>query len=756
MSAILTEQENDSRPAAVFDPRSFNASALESQVKRNAEGLAELELLVEGARCGACLAKIEGGLRRQPGVHQARLNLTTGRLTLGWDGPAARAGALAATVQDLGYRVVPFDSGRLTEAEAERQRAEGMLLRSLAVAGFAAANVMLLSVSVWSGTWDGTDGAMGPATLGLLHWFSALIALPAIAYAGRPFFYSAMAALGAGRLNMDVPISLAVLLTGGMSLFETMRGGEVVYFDSAVTLLFFLLLGRFLDHRARGQARGAATRLLALRAATATVLEADGTTCAVPAESVAPGSSVLVAAGERLAVDGTVADGRSTVDTSLITGESLPRTVAPGETVYAGTLNLDTPLKVTASAAGADTLMAEVLRLLELAEQRRARFVVLADRVAAIYAPGVHLLALVTFLAWLTFSTVGWQSALLIAVAVLIVTCPCALALAVPAVQVAASGRLYRHGILLKSATALERLAQIDTIVFDKTGTLTLGQLALEEPVETTAACRENLALAAGMAVRSRHPLARALVQACPDAPPLEGVIEHSGRGLSMASDEGEVRLGSRAWCAIEGPGDPAPELWLTRPGRPAQCFRFHDRPRADAERVIAALGERGYAVEMLSGDREAVAAGLARSLGIEAWRAECKPADKAARLAALAEQGRKVLMVGDGLNDAPSLAGAHASLSPADGLDIAQSAADAVFQGADLAPVVELLETARRAERLVYQNFSLAFLYNAVAIPLAMAGLVTPLLAALAMSTSSIAVTGNALRLVRGGSRLP
>ncbi len=756
MSVILTEQENDSRPAPGFDPRSFNASALASQVRRTADGFAELELLVEGARCGACLAKIEGGLRRQRGVRQARLNLSTGRLTLGWDGPANRAADLAAAVQDMGYQVVPFESSRVTEAEAERERTEGLLLRSLAVAGFAAANVMLLSVSVWSGTWEGTDGAMGPATLGLLHWFSALIALPAIAYAGRPFFHSAAAALGAGRLNMDVPISLAVLLTGGMSLFETMRGGDVVYFDSAVTLLFFLLLGRFLDHRARGQARGAATRLLALRAATATVLDERGKTCAVPADSVTPGGIVLVAAGERLAVDGTVADGRSTVDTSLITGESLPRTVGPGETVYAGTLNLDAPLKLTASAAGADTLMAEVLRLLELAEQRRARFVVIADRVASVYAPAVHLLALVTFLGWLAFASVGWQGALLVAVAVLIVTCPCALALAVPAVQVAASGRLYRRGILLKSATALERLAQVDTIVFDKTGTLTLGRLALAEPGEAKAEFRDNLALAAGMAARSHHPLARALVQACPDAPPVDGVTEHAGRGLSVARDDGEVRLGSRAWCGIEGPGDPAPELWLTRPGRPAQRFLFNDRPRADAGRVIAALRQRGYAVEMLSGDREAVAAGLARQLGIEAWRAECKPADKAARLATLAEQGRKVLMVGDGLNDAPSLAGAHASLSPADGLDIAQSAADAVFQGTDLAPAVELLETAKRAERLVYQNFALAFLYNAIAIPLAMAGLVTPLLAAIAMSTSSIAVTGNALRLARGRIRLP
>jgi len=704
------------------------------------EGRHTLDFMVEGVHCGGCVAKIERALADEPGVMRARVNLSTRRLALEWSGDAARGNALANAVSKLGYGLVPYDPARLAKADHDEEKT---LLRAMAVAGFAAANVMLLSVSIWAGHFQD----MGPATRSLMHWFSALIALPAILYAGRPFFRSAWNALKVRRTNMDVPISLAVLLAGAMSLHETIVGGPHAYFDSAVTLLFFLLVGRFLDRRARGRARQAGERLLALRARAVTVIEPDGLRRSLPPESVEAGMTVLVAAGERIGVDGQVLSGVSEIDQSLITGEAMPQAIGEGAAVFAGTLNGSGPLTVRVSGAGEDTLLAEIARLMEAAEQRRAKYVALADRVARLYAPVVHSLALAAFLGWWLLGGVAWQPALLIAVAVLVITCPCALGLAVPAVQVIASGRLLRQGVLLKSATALERFAQVDTVVFDKTGTLTEGVPVLR--VDATADAGA-LRLAASLAGASRHPLARALVRAEPDAPVAEGVTETAGLGLSLETGAGEMRLGSRVWCGVKETGEIGPELWFARPGRKPVRFAFVERLRSDAVPAVAALKARGFAVELLSGDRPATVASIAGELGIEVWRGGQSPADKCARLSELAVEGRRVLMVGDGLNDAPALAAAHVSLSPSSAADLSQTAADAVFQGDRLAPVLETLATARRAGRLVGQNFGLALSYNLVAIPVAVAGLVTPLIAALAMSASSIAVIANALRLAR------
>lgn len=702
------------------------------------DGTASLHLMVDGLHCAACVWLIETVLARQPETIEARVNLTTRRLRLRWRGGSDAAARLVGLVQRLGYRVVPYDPERVQSLAASEER---RLLRALAVAGFAAGNVMLLSIAVWSGL----DGGMGAATRAFFDWISALIALPAIAYAGQPFFRSAWSALARGRTNMDVPISIGVTLAAGLSLYETITGGRHAYFESAAMLLFFLLIGRYLDLRARGRARSAAEQLVGLMAEPATVIGADGAPKRVPAASVAAGATVLVAAGERVAVDGTVASGRSSVDKSLIDGEALPAPIAPGSAVLAGMVNLQAPVSITVTATGERTFLAEIVRLMEAAEQGRARLVALADRVARLYAPAVHSLALVTFLAWLLLGP--WQSALVNAVAVLIITCPCALGLAVPAVQVIASGRLMRRGILLKSPTALERLAEIDTVVFDKTGTLTLGRLELEAPPPDGAALR----LAAGLAAVSRHPLSQALRRACPEAPALADVREHPGEGLAAAGSDGEIRLGSRGFCSVAtGEDDGRPELWLARPGKQAVRFVFGDALRPDAASVVAALKRSGKQVLLLSGDRREAVAAIAAALGIADWHAGLKPGEKAARLAALAAEGHKPLMVGDGLNDAPALAAAWCSISPASAADVSQTAADAVFQGTSLGAVTELVAVARQSQRLVRENIGFAILYNALAVPLAMLGLVTPPLAALAMSSSSLIVVGNALRLSR------
>jgi len=702
-----------------------------------------LDLLIENLHCPGCMSRIEGAFDGLPDVTEARVNLTARRLRLRWQGVAARADELARKVEALGYKIVPY---RAEAAGGGRDETGRRLLRALAVAGFAAANIMLLSVSVWAGA----ESDMGPATRTLMHTLSALIALPAVAYAGRPFFDSAFAALRNRALNMDVPISLAVLLATGMSLFETLRGGPHAYFDAAVMLLFFLLVGRYLDNLARARARSAAERLAVLGGAVAHLVTEHGTR-PVPADRLEPGDLVAVAAGDRIPADGVVAHGLSDIDTGLVTGETAPRPAGPRDRVLAGTVNLTGALQVRVAAAGNDTVLAEIARLTEAAEQQRSRYVRLADRAARLYAPAVHLAALTTFVGWLALGGLAWQPALLIAVSVLIITCPCALGLAVPVVQVIASGRLMQAGVLVKQGDALERLATINSVVFDKTGTLTAGA---PKPVGLDEISREDLVLAGRLAVASRHPLCCALAAALGSPAPFAGIQEHPGRGLTAEIEGERVRLGSRTWCGV--PEDSAgahagPELWLARGEQSPVRFAFTDALRADAARTVALLRAEGLDVELLSGDRPRAVEDAARAAGIETWRAAQTPADKVARLEELAASGRRVLMVGDGLNDAPALSAALVSMSPADAADISRTAADLVFQGQALAPVLHALHVARASRRLALQNFALAALYNLVAVPVAMAGLATPLIAALAMSGSSLAVTLNALRLRLG-----
>ena len=504
-----------------------------------------------------------------------------------------------------------------------------------------------------------------------------------------------------------------------------------------------------LDHRARGRARATAEQLLALRTIDVTVLQADGTTLRRGQQQVAEGERVLVATGERIGVDGVVEHGSAILDASLVTGESLPVVAEPGTAVFAGTLNLGAALTIRAAATGDATLLAECVRLIEAAEARRGRFVVLADRVARRYAPAVHLCALATFLWWFFVAGVPVGQALLTASAVLIITCPCALALAVPAVQVIATGRLFRAGMLLKSPTALERLAAVDTVVFDKTGTLTEPLLALTGQTNTDAV-RE----AAAMAASSRHPLARSLAAAAGPVAPVDGVTEHPGRGLSRMTPDGEIRLGSRAFCGNPDDAATGPEMWLARPGAAPVRFGFDERPRADARTTIRLLLDMGMTVRLVSGDRPGQVARVASILGIEDWRAGCSPVDKVALLEDWGAHGSKILMVGDGLNDGPALAAASVSASPATAADVSQTVADLVFQGAELAPVAVALRTARQAQTVTWQNLLLSIGYNVVMVPLAVTAWVTPWLAAAAMSSSSLLVMANSLRLHRGADR--
>jgi len=702
-----------------------------------------VSLVVDSMHCGACMATVERTLRRIAGVQDARVNLSSRRVNVAFDAAVTGPQPLIDALAREGY---PAAEAVETAGKQDARRADD-LLRRLGVAGFAAANVMLLSVSVWAGAVSDMDDTVAS----LFHWLSALIAMPSIAYAAQPFFRSAGGALRARRLNMDVPISLGIILATAMSLFQTMRGSHQVYFDAAIMLTFFLLIGRYLDEQVRIKARGAAENLLGLKALTAAVLDAEGRVERMPARALAPGMRIHVAAGERIPVDGRILSGSAEIDESLITGETLPRMAGPGDSVHAGTINMTTAITVEATATDDNTLLAEIARLMHAAEQGRGQYVRLADRAARVYAPAVHILGASTFVGWM-MAGAGWETALTYAIAVLIITCPCALALAVPAVQVAATSRLFGKGVIVKAGDGLERLANVDTIVFDKTGTLTRGEPVLRNGADVSEA---TLAAAASLAIASRHPYSKAVVSAARErsvaVAAAPGVLEVPGSGLvAPCASGGELRLGSASW-AEDGGGAAearAGSLWFLDAEGRAIALDFEDAVRPDAAETVSALKAAGYLVCLVSGDRSETVSDVAGSVGIDAWWAGVKPDGKIAFVEDLKARGRTVLMVGDGLNDAPALAAADASISPSTAADVSQTAADAVFQGQALAPILETIRVARASQRMSLQNFAIAIGYNIVFVPLAVAGHVTPLIAALAMSLSSIAVTVNALRL--------
>lgn len=706
-------------PAADFAP---HARALEGGEQR-------LELMVAGLNCGACVWLIEQALAGEPDVLAARLALATRRLNLVWRGAPDRANDFVALLARLGFRAAPWSSACLRVTED----AEGkVLVRSLGIAAFGAINVMLLSVGVWAG-WD-----MGEATRATMHWLAALVGLPVVLVAGLPIYHSALDSLRARRLNIDVAVSAGVLATAAMSLSEAIRNGPFTWFDSATALLALLLAGRILDRAARRRARQAMAELLAMQEGSVVRLREGGNAETVPLGNARAGDRILVALGERLRLDAVLEEGDTQLDVSAITGESLPRPASGGDALPAGAINLGVPFVAQVTHAAADGSLAAIAQLLERGEQARGRFVQIADRAVRFYVPAVHGAAVLTFLGWWLFMGVGWQAALVPAVATLIVTCPCGFALAVPAVQAVAVGSLFRRGVLVANGTALERLASADHVVLDKTGTLTIGHPTLLPGNWTEA----QLGAAAGLARNSRHPMAQALAASAPDALPRAGVREVPGRGL----EADDVRLGSVTFIGLSEP-DPGPTLWFREGASEPVAFHFADQLRPDAQASLERLSRLGLSVELLSGDAARAVRAIAQQAGIRDWTAQALPEEKAARIELLRAGGRRPLMVGDGINDAAALAGAHVSVCLGEGTDLARTAADLIICGQKLEALPMAVATARGAQRLMRQNIAFSLIYNVVAIPLAITGVVTPLIAALVMASSSLVVTVNALR---------
>lgn len=688
-------------------------------------------LIVPGMHCAGCMGKVERGLTALAGVETARVNLSARQVSVTHE-EAVHVPDLVDALERIGFSSQPRGDDLATPASAVKP-----LLAPLAVAGFACMNVMLLSVSVWSGA--------GGATRDLFHWLSAGIGIPAILYAGRVFFASAWGALKHGRTNMDVPISIGVLLATGLSFYETLTHGVEAWFDGTLMLLLFLLAGRVLDAMMRDRARAGVDALLRQAATGAMVVARDNSVQWLAARDLLAGMVIRVGAGERLAADGVIVAGRTRLDQSLLTGESAPVPAHVESAVHAGMLNMDAPVDVRVTAAGADTTLAEIARLMEAAGQHRSAYVRIADRASRLYAPAVHTLAALSFAGWM-LAGAGIYHSLVIAISVLIITCPCALGLAVPVAQVVASSALMRGGVMVKDGGALERIARVDRALIDKTGTLTMGR-PLPDPVVVARLPEEMAQVALALASHSRHPLSQALAEALGargiTAAPLTDVVEVAGEGmranwlgLRVALRRPEGTQAARGMVAA-----------LDIEGQQAWVIPFADRLRPDYAQAIAWLRDQGVTPEILSGDRGQAVVDAACATGLFA-RAGVSPEGKQQAIAALHAAGHRVLMAGDGLNDGPALAAADASIAPGSASDVGRQAADFVFMGDSLLALPRAVAGARATMRVVRQNFALAIGYNLLAVPLAIAGYVTPLLAAVAMSTSSLIVIGNSLRL--------
>ncbi|MEO0390022.1 MAG: heavy metal translocating P-type ATPase, partial [Pseudomonadota bacterium] len=677
-----------------------------------------VHIALPAIHCAGCIAGVERVLAAAPGLRAARVNLGRRRVRAVVAPGQGAAPALTA-LRAAGYEAHELDDAALGVAQDDAA-GRGLLAR-MAVAGFGMMNVMALSVAVWSGAAQATEA--------LFQWIAAAIALPTLIFAAVPFFNSAGRVLLRGRVNMDVPIALAILLATASSLHETVLGsGRHTWFEAALMLTLFLLVGRYLDHRARASARSAAAELTALEIPRATILDGEARRTIAVAD-ISIGDRIALSAGARAPVDG-VAEGDATLDRSAITGEAAPAAIRAGDAVCAGEAVIGGPVTLRATATAEDSTLRRLAALVDVAETGRHRYSGVAERAAALYAPFVHALAAIGFAGWWLCAQ-DLHTAIGVATSVLIITCPCALALAVPAVTAHMTAQLFRNGVLLKSETALERLADVNCVLFDKTGTLTEGAAVLPDLNDEVAGIVLALARA------SDHPVSRALSAA------LAGRTPQTVTAIRDVAGDGVYGMW-RGTCVHLGRAAHGNALHI---GVRTIALPIEERLRPGAVEAVAALQASGYEVRMVTGDDDARARAMAGRVGITHIHAALRPEEKSALVARLQSEGRRVLMVGDGINDAVALSTAAVSLAPASALDAARVASDGVLLSADLQAVPRTLTTGRRALRRIRQNLWISSAYNVVAIPIAMIGIATPLIAALAMSASSLSVVGNAVR---------
>ncbi len=737
----LRAEQGDRVGEDAADFAAWDRADIQREHSREVEGGREITLLVEGMRCAACAWLIDRALQRVEGVGETRANAVTGRVRLRWDPVRVPLSSALARLAALGYRAHLAPGEAL---ERERLRERRTLMLRLGVAALGTLQSMMFAEALYLDF----SNQMPAATRDFFRWLAFLLATPVVFYAGWPFIAGMLRELRARHLGMDTLIASSVLLAYGGSLVETLRGGPHVWIDAAVMFVFLLLAARAIEGFARQHANVGVDRLARARPALAWRLDAAGHAVQVPLAELVAGDHIRVDLGETVAADGELLDAGE-FDESLLTGESRPVSRQPGETALAGSQCRVGPVRLRVTRTGQDTRLSHLVRLVEQAQGQRPRLARIADGIAARFVGGLLASAVAVFALWWWIDA---ARAFEVMLAVLVVSCPCALSLAVPAALAAAHGALARIGVLALGADALEHLAGADVLLLDKTGTLTEGRpritrtdLIDADDLDAAGALR----LAAALERGSGHPLTEAFAAA--GVAQAEALRTEIGRGVEGVVAGRRLRIGRADFAAAR---DDDGALWLGDGQRALARFEIGDAPRADAAATVADLRRLGIAVELLSGDGEAAVADVASTLGVGAWRARQSPEDKLARLRALQAEGKRVAMLGDGINDAPVLAGADVSIAMGQGASLAHRAADLVLLGGDLARVPQAIALARKARAVIRQNLAWAALYNVVALPVAATGLVTPWMAALGMALSSLLVTLNALRVARIGDR--
>ena len=760
-SNFSTDEDRDSTeptgrvtPTPGYDFADYDLAEIQRPFVREAEpGVCQATLLVEGITCGACGWLIERAVLRLDGVRSVAVNVAARRVQVEWDDVRTKLSEILRAISALGYRTGGFDPVVGERAAARERRA---MLWRLFVAGFAMMQVMMYAAPAYV-----TDGELTWEAENLMRWASLVLTAPVMIWSAGPFFANAWRDLGAGRAGMDVPVSFGLAVAFGASVWSTVSGSGHAYFDSISMFVFLLLGGRYLEAMARERATELQRRLAGHAPAVADRVvpgATAGVTERVAAVRLVPGDLVQVAPGGAIPADGKVTSGSSAADESLVTGEARRVPKRPGDTVIGGSVNLTNPVVIEVMRVGPETALAGILRLMDRAQAGRPRVAQLADRVAQWFVAALMLVALVAGVVWYWIDS---QRALEVVVAVLVVSCPCALSLATPAALAAATGALHRSGVLITRGHALEALARVTHVVFDKTGTLTSGRVSVIGVVPLACLKREScLALAAALERGSGHPVARAILAEAGggDSFVATEVRSFPGQGVEAIVNGVRYRIGSAPFAAGLSreplPGalalvaDDVSVVVLASEKGCLALFTLDDMPRAGARGLVQELEARGMKVCLLSGDRRPAVAYAARELGITTAVGEAVPEEKLAFVRGLQSEGAMVAMVGDGVNDTPALAQAQVSIAMGGGTDVAQTGADMVLAGNDIARLAAAFDIARRTMRIIRQNFAWAAGYNLVALPLAIAGWVTPLAAGIGMAASSLVVVLNALRL--------
>ena len=747
-SSSLQPEDSDIDGLLAFDDIEYQRG-LVREIGENRE----INLILSGIHCAACVWLNEQVLRKLSGIEAVQVNFSTQRAKICWNPSQTTLSSIIKTIRRIGYQAEPYDP---SQGELVYQQRDKELLSRLGVAAFGAANIMFLSVALYAGYFQGIEAEYKR----FFHWLSFALATPVVFYSGWLFFHGAWRGLRLGHLNMDLPITLGVLATYGYSVAITLSNKGEVYFDSAALFIFILLTGRYLESAARRKAAGATERLLNLEPKTATLLK-NGQPVTVPVREVRVGDHLLIKPGERIPVDGSILHGQTTVDESMLTGESLPIAKAPDDMVAGGSMNVDGGLTIQAVRVGAETSLAKIIQRVESAQAGRPPIQGLADKIAVWFIGAILIWASATLIYWLRYDP---SQALENTVALLIITCPCALGLATPAAIVVATGAAARHGILIKNGETLERLERVTQVILDKTGTITQGRPQVNSILPAPGVSQEYLLRqAAGVEQFSEHPVGKSIVQALkqhgwslPNA--VKQAQNSPGLGMSASIAGKKIRVGRLEFASADltspplsypnRPDNPATWAMCAEDNRLLGWIGLSDRPKDEAKNAIATIKSMKLPVRLLSGDQQAVVEQVAMEMGIDKSESELLPDEKEKCIQQLQEQGEVTAMVGDGINDAPALARSDVAMAVENASDITVATADVILLNRNLDNVAETFALARQTMKIIRQNFLFSFMYNGLAIPLAIAGYVSPIIAAIAMPLSSLVVVGNALRL--------